>query len=294
MAMIDGIITKLTGGNYYVRTATNIVYKCRARGKFRNQNISPVVGDYVSIQVYDEDDLEAYIMDVKPRINELIRPKVANVDYGVIVISVADPIYNQYLLDKTIVILEYNNIKPVIIFTKICMIDESIAEIYAKSKEYYQSLGYEVFEAYSTSEIDQSVKNVLKNKTSILIGQTGVGKSTCVNNLDKTLNLEVGETSKALGRGRHTTRHTEIFYIDDIRIIDAPGFSAFDFEDKMDETNISDGFVEFYNLRQNCKFNTCIHINEPKCAVKECLNDDVIFDKRYENYLKMIDELREA
>ncbi len=291
--MLDGLIVKLTGGNYYVKTADNVIYKCRARGKFRNESISPIVGDFVSIKVFDCDDLEAYIMSVEDRKNVLIRPKVANVDFGVVVISVADPKFSQYLLDKTIAVLEYNNIQPVILFTKIRLMSRDFEELYIKIKEYYLKLGYKIYEAYSEDKVDEAIMNALANNTSILIGQTGVGKSTFINNLDKELNLEVGETSKALGRGRHTTRHTEIFYIDNVRIIDAPGFSAFEFEDNMDETFLADAFIEFYQLKGKCKFSTCIHINEPKCAVKNFVQSDEVASLRYENYLKMISELKE-
>lgn len=284
-----GLIIKLTGGNYYVKTGNGEIYKCRARGKFRNQNISPIVGDKVKFNILA--DNEGYIMEVEQRINELYRPKVANVDYGLIVTSVTEPKFNSYLLDKLIVLLEINNIEPLLLFTKIDLLDNPNEN--DDLINYYQEIGYQTFYARSINEIDSSIKTVLSNHTTILVGQTGVGKSTFVNNLDHTLNLETGEISKALGRGRHTTRHVEIFYIDDIRIVDSPGFSAMELTSEIQPIDIANSFIEFKNLSESCKFATCIHINEPKCNVKANLNNKYI-ESRYSNYQKMIEELSEV
>ncbi len=279
----DGLIIKLTGGNYYVKTNDGI-YKCRARGKFRNDNVSPLVGDKVSIELLD--NREGYILDVYERFNELYRPKVANVDYGLIVTSVTEPRFNSYLLDKLIVLLELNNITPILLFTKIDLLAESTE--FDKHLAYYQEIGYATY----TNDSEELIKQ-LSDKTTILVGQTGVGKSTFINRLDASLDLATGEISKALGRGRHTTRHVEIFYIDEIRIIDSPGFSSMEFLDEITPIDIANSFVEFRELAIDCKFNTCIHINEPKCAVKDNLNNDYI-NNRYQNYLKMVDELSDT
>ncbi|MFV0424795.1 MAG: ribosome small subunit-dependent GTPase A [Bacilli bacterium] len=285
--MSEGIIFKLTGGNYYVKDEEDKIFKCRARGKFRNNDISPLVGDRVKFEITEEE--EGYIMHVLPRKNELYRPKVANVDYGLIVTSVTEPKVSSYLLDKLIVLLELNNIEPILLFTKIdkCK-NESFDE---KFLSYYQNIGYDVYVSSNIESFDENIKFKLKNHTTILVGQTGVGKSTFINNLDKNLNLKTGEISKALGRGRHTTRHVEIFYIEDIRIIDSPGFSSMEFLDTITVLDIARCFREFYELSANCKFATCIHINEPKCNVKDNLSN-IYIKQRYDNYNKMIEEIK--
>ncbi len=282
MQISDGLIVKLTGGNYYVKTKENL-YKCRARGKFRNTNVSPLVGDKVSIEILDNQ--EGYILSIYDRINELYRPKVANVDYGLIVTSVTEPKFNSYLLDKLIVLLELNNISPVLLFTKFDLLeDHTLINQYVN---YYQKIGYDTFSGYS-----EELVNHLSDKTTILVGQTGVGKSTFINNLDASLNLATQEISRALGRGKHTTRHVEIFYINNIRIIDSPGFSSMEFLSSITPLDIAKSFIEFDDLSCDCKFNTCIHINEPKCEVKQCLDNEFIIN-RYNNYLKMVEELSE-
>lgn len=285
--MTEGIIFRLTGGNYYVKDNLNNEYKCRARGKFRNDEISPLVGDKVNFDITENG--EGYIMEVLPRRNELYRPKVANVDYGLITTSVTEPKVSTYLLDKLIVLLELNNITPVLLFTKInkCKNDE----FDPKLLDYYRSIGYNVFTARDVDDIDLSIKDLLNNNTTILVGQTGVGKSTFINNLDTSLQLKTGEISKALGRGKHTTRHVEIFYIDNIRIIDSPGFSSMEFLEGVSAIDIANCFVDFTKLSNMCKFSTCIHVNEPKCNVKDNLDNPYIIG-RYENYLKMIEELK--
>ncbi len=283
--MSEGIIFRLTGGNYYVKDELHNTYKCRARGKFRKDEISPLVGDRVKFDITEND--EGYIMEVLPRKNELYRPKVSNVDYGLIVTSVAEPKLSPYLLDKLIVLLELNRIVPVLLFTKIDLASDFDEEFL----KYYQNLGYAVYTSKNIDTIDNNIKEHLKNNTTILVGQTGVGKSTFINNLDSSLELKTGEISKALGRGRHTTRHVEIFYIDDIRIIDSPGFSSMEFLSDVTTCDIAQSFREFNELSCECKYATCVHINEPKCSVKDSLNNKYI-EQRYENYIKMTEELK--
>ncbi len=250
-----GIIVKLTGGNYYVKTEQNKIYKTRARGKFRNVNQSPVVGDYVEFEITEND--EGYIMNILERKNILYRPKVANVDYGIIVTSVCEPKLNHYLLDKLIAILEIYNIEPILLFTKTCLTDVEYMYFY----NYIRSLGYSIYISSDVDEYDVTIRKQLANKTSFLVGQTGVGKSTFINNLDTNLNLATAEISKALGRGKHTTRHTEIFYVDDIRVVDSPGFSSIEFLDNIADIDIAHAFREFDKLSVECKYATSIHIN---------------------------------
>ncbi|MFV0499466.1 MAG: ribosome small subunit-dependent GTPase A [Bacilli bacterium] len=283
--MAEGIILKLIGGNYYVETREHCMYKCRSRGKFRNLNISPLVGDKVIFDITENG--EGYLMKVLPRTNELYRPKVANVDNGIIVTSVSIPGFSYYLLDKLIVLLELNNIEPIILFTK-C--DEN-QEFDSNIIDYYQKIGYSVFKSNNNFSYDLKMKEKLQNTTSILVGQTGAGKTTFINNLDCNLNLKTAVVSKALKRGKHTTRHVEIFSIENIRIIDSPGFSTIEFIDDLNAKDISRCYLEFEELSVDCRFSSCMHINEPECNVKNNLTN-VYIKNRYDTYTKIINEIK--
>ncbi|HEY8364041.1 MAG TPA: ribosome small subunit-dependent GTPase A [Haloplasmataceae bacterium] len=289
--MPRGLITKALSGFYYVEEEiTKKIYSCRGRGLFRNRKITPLVGDQVVFQVEAHD--EGLLTEVLERKNELIRPPIANVDQVLLVFSVKSPDFNQTLLDRFLVVIEANGLKPLIILTKMDLIDNEDAIL--PYVEYYQSLGYPIIK---TSKYDpQSIKNILpylENKISVLAGQSGVGKSSLLNVMDPTFQLNTDEISKALGRGKHTTRHVELFPINNGLLADTPGFSSLDFQ----ELNISidllaESFIDFFNLSQNCKYRGCLHISEPKCAVKEQLNKNKIYDKRYENYQSFYEELK--
>jgi len=271
---MQGIITRIIS-NLYTVTCENGVYECRARGKFRKEQISPMVGDYVLIQ-------DNYIMKVLPRKNALVRPPLSNIDQVIIVVSVKSPDLSLYLLDKFISIIEYNQIKPMICFTKKDLLNEIEKEELSCIKEYYENIGYEV---YYNDQISQ-IKATLQGKLTVLAGQTGSGKSSLLNRMDATLNLKTDEISKALGRGKHTTRHVELFEIAGGRISDTPGFSSLELID-MDRTAIRDSFVEFGNYP--CKYRDCFHQKEDGCSVKEHVGK-TIRPSRYENYNSFIEK----
>ena len=269
-----GVIVKLISNDYTV-LAGHKYYVCKARGKFRNMNISPVVGDEVII-----DNENKIILEVLPRRNELIRPPVANVDQGIIITSLKHPNFDSNLLDKLLAIIEWNNIKPIIIFTKVDLVDISL---YQKVIDYYKSIGYMV---YLNNEIEE-IQKIFKNKVSVFAGQSGAGKSTLLNNLNKDLNIKTAEISLALNRGRHTTRHVELLNVSEGLVADTPGFSAVEFIG-MKSSDIRDNFTEFNKYRNDCKYRDCMHDKEDGCKVKEMVKSGVILKSRYENYLNFI------
>ena len=273
-------VIKLISNKWTVDTEKTL-YECSSIGKFRYQKISPIVGDIVEF-----DEVNNVITKILPRKNNLIRPPVANVDQAIILTSCKQPEFSSNLLDKMLVIIEYNNIKPVICFTKYDLLDDTseINEFIA----YYKKQGYEVF---INKHLDD-IKKVLKGKVSVLTGQTGVGKSSLLNKLRRDLNLPTGEISKALGRGRHTTRHVELLTISGGLVADTPGFSQLDFIG-MDKKDIKDNFVKFYKNEDKCKYKDCMHIKEDGCYVKKLVQEGKIMGTRYENYKKFIEQVSE-
>lgn len=274
---MQGIITKQISNDYTVVTKEKIKV-CKARGKFRKLNITPLVGDKVIID--EEND---YILEVLPRRNSLVRPAIANIDQAIIITSLKKPDFSSNLLDKLLTIIEYNNIKPIIIFTKADLLTEQEFENLNKYINYYKKIGYEV---YINNQIDQ-IKTIFKNKTSVFTGQSGAGKSTLLNKLNIHLNLKTSEISLALNRGKHTTRHSELLKVEGGLVADTPGFSAIEFTG-MSKSDIRDNFIEFNNYRHDCKFNNCMHDKEIKCKIKEKVEDGTILKSRYENYLNFI------
>ena len=274
---MEGIIVKNISNDYTVdREGTK--YVCKPRGKFRNLNIVPLVGDKVIF-----DDKNNYLLDILPRKNELIRPPVANIDQAVIIMSIAQPDFSDNLLDKLLTIIEFNSIKPVICFTKMDLLKESEIEIANKFMNYYRNIGYDV---YKNTELDK-IKLIFKNKLTVFTGQSGAGKSTLLNKLNPKLHIKTDEISIALGRGKHTTRHVELINLYDGLVADTPGFSSISFTG-MTNSDIRDNFIEFNKYRDNCEYKDCMHDTEESCAIKNELNSNHILKSRYENYLKFI------
>ena len=275
--MVGKIIKQIS--NDYTVKVDNDLYVCKARGKFRNIGVTPLVGDNVVI-----DENNNYILEILDRKNELDRPSVSNIDQVVIVTSVKIPDFSSNLLDKLLTIIEFNNIKPVICFTKLDLLNEIELEEIKEIMNYYRKIGYEVY-----SNTDSKLKDIFKDKITVFAGQSGAGKSSLLNRLDNSLNLEIGEVSIALGRGRHTTRHTELIEVLGGYIADTPGFSSIDFRG-MEKSDIRDNFIEFNEYRDGCEYKDCMHINELKCMVKNKVNDNTIKLSRYENYLKFVEK----
>ena len=270
---MEGKIIKIISNDYTV-LSNNSNYVCKSRGKFRNVNITPLVGDEV---VFDE--LNNYILEVKKRKNELLRPPVSNIDNALIITNVK-PTFNTNLLDKLLCIIEFNNIKPIICFTKLDLLNEEELNDIKKYMDYYKKIGYEVYDNRNIAEI----KKIFKNKITVLTGQSGAGKSTLLNKIDPKLNLKTDEISVALGRGKHTTRHVELLEIENGLVADTPGFSSLDFIGMTNE-DIRDNFIEFNLYKEGCKYRDCMHLNEDECGIKSNPN---IIKSRYDNYKNFV------
>ena len=258
----------------------NETIDCKCRGKMRIDKQIPLVGDFVLI-----DKKTNTIESILPRTNEIIRPRVSNVTQGIIVTSLKHPDFSTNLLDKLLVELEINKIKPIICITKKDLVNEEEFKTIKLILKYYELIGYKVI--YNT-EITK-LKKILENNVSVFMGQTGAGKSTLLNKLFKDLNLETGEVSLALGRGRHTTRHVEIIIKDKIKVLDTPGFSSLSFLNYQKE-NVREAFPEFKKFP--CIYKDCFHLNESECKVKEAVENQKILKSRYDSYEKFIEEFR--
>jgi len=273
---MTGTIIKNISNSYTV-IANKKKYICTPCGKLRNQKKIPLVGDEV---IFDEKN--NYILDINKRKNELIRPQIANVDQAIIVTSVKKPDFDSYLLDKTLTIISYNNITPVIYFSKLDLLSSDEAIKIKNIINYYKQIGY-----HTTTTIDE-LKKIIHNKIVVLTGQSGAGKSTLLNKIEPTLNLKTDEISLALGRGKHTTRHTELYDINGTYIVDTPGFSKIDLIG-MNNYDIRDNMKEMFDNLHNCKYSDCMHLSEDGCAVTKLLHEKQILKSRYNNYKSFIE-----
>ena len=293
--MQEGQITKALSGFYYITDENNVVYQTRARGVFRKEGITPLVGDYVNFESENLD--EGTLVEVKQRKNELTRPPIANVDIGVIVSSVIGPNFSAQLLDRFLVMLEYKNIHPIIYISKLDMVDEKAEKEIEQYKVIYEKIGYP-FITLNVTEVENLKEEIRKifadyfeDKLVVFIGQSGAGKSTLLNYLNPEFDLITAETSKSLGRGKHTTRHVELLPLLGGLFADTPGFSALNFSE-IEKEKLSNCFPEMKKLSTNCKFRGCLHQNEPKCAVKDAVKTGDVASSRYENYLQILTEIQ--
>ncbi len=287
----QGKIIKGIAGFYYVLVEEQL-YECKAKGVFRNKKMKPLVGDNVEIDIIDEKENKGNIVSILERDNELIRPAVANVDQALIVFALKRPNPNLNLLDRFLVMMEYQNIETVICFNKKDIADEEYMD---ELKTTYNNAGYKVIFTSATKEEGiEHIKKYLLNKTTVFAGPSGVGKSSMLNALTKNYTMETGSVSEKIGRGKHTTRHSELFEIDSNSFVfDTPGFSSL-FVPGMTKEKLDECFPEFFQCKDKCRFIGCAHINEPDCAVKEALKNGNISQSRYENYILLYNQLKEA
>ncbi|WP_077622065.1 ribosome small subunit-dependent GTPase A [Sediminibacillus massiliensis] len=289
--MVEGKIIKALSGFYYVISKENQrVYQCRGRGVFRKNKITPLVGDVVLFE--ESNPGEGYVVDVKNRKNELVRPPIANIDQAIIVASAVKPDFSPLLLDRFLVLIESKNIEPVIFISKMDMVDSDKQKAIMNIREDYEKIGYSVL-TLSTKDPEGllTAKNYFRDKISVIAGQSGVGKSSMLNAINPLLDLETNEISTSLGRGKHTTRHVELIEVNEGLVADTPGFSSLEFNE-LDQQDLADCFPEMRERKADCKFRGCMHHKEPKCAVKAAVESGDIPSYRYDHYLHFLEEIR--
>lgn len=287
--MIDGIIIRGVGGNYYVDIGKKLI-ECRARGLFRLKNIKPLVGDKVLIRLTEEDENQGYIEEIKERTNEMVRPPVANAEQLLIFFAVTNPEPSFLLLDKLLIAAETNNLNPIICFNKCDLADETIKKEY---ENIFVNTDYRiVFTSKNEEGSLKELKNILKDKLTVFSGPSGVGKSSIMNAVQPDFQLKTGEISDKLKRGKHTTRHAEIYKLDSGGyVVDTPGFSSFELEG-IGEFDLKEFYPEIKKYDSGCRFADCLHNKEPNCVIKDAVNDGLISQTRYNNYLRLLEEIR--
>ena len=289
--MLDGKIIKGIGGFYYVDTEFG-VYECRARGIFRKDKITPLVGDRVKISIVDEESKKGVVEEIDKRDTELVRPPISNVDKAIIVFAITNPKPNLSLLDRFIVLAEKENLEIVIVFTKQDL-DEDNTLVDLKS--IYELSGYKVIPVSTKTKLNiDKIKEELKDNVVVFAGPSGVGKSSLLNEIDSEFKLQTGEVSDKIKRGKHTTRHAELLKLEcGGMVADTPGFSSLNLDD-IEDTELKNYFIEFDEF-DDCRFGyRCVHENEPSCSVKEAVENGKIHKKRYDSYIQLLNEIRQG
>ncbi|MGO1469283.1 MAG: ribosome small subunit-dependent GTPase A [Tissierella sp.] len=286
--MLKGRIIKGVGGIYSIKTSQGII-KSRARGVFRVEKLTPLIGDVVNIKISEEDNM-GYIIDIYNRKTELLRPPVANVTQAIIVMSVKNPKINTWLLDKFLLMAEYENLDTVICLNKSDIDEKKSYEL----KEIYEKAGYKVIITSTILDIGiEEIKKNLDNNISVFAGPSGVGKSSLLNKIHKGFKLETGDVSSKNKRGKHTTRHIELLELkENSFVLDSPGFSSLNLDFIKDESEVRHYFKEISKYGEGCRFLSCLHNKEPGCAVKKAVDKNNIDKNRYKNYLLLLEEVR--
>ena len=288
---MKGKIIKGIAGFYYVHDGRSKIYECKAKGVFRNRNIKPLVGDDVEFMVLDEKEGTGNIDAILPRKNKLIRPAVSNVDQAVVVFAVTEPLPNLNLLDRFLVMMERQEIPVIICFNKI---DLSGGKEIEELRAIYGPAGYTLhfISTYEAAGLEK-LHELIAGKTTVLAGPSGVGKSSITNFLQPEARMETGVVSEKIKRGKHTTRHSELFFVENgTYMMDTPGFSSMYIED-LEPNELKDYFPEFSEYDEECRFLGCIHVGEKVCGVKTAVADGKISRSRYDNYLLLYQELKD-
>ncbi|SFR68189.1 ribosome small subunit-dependent GTPase A [[Clostridium] aminophilum] len=287
---MQGKIVKGIAGFYYVHDGIGSVYECRAKGVFRNRKEKPLVGDDVEITVLDEKNKTGNVERILPRKNSLIRPAVANVDQALVVFAVTDPEPNLNLLDRFLVMMRMQKVPVIIAFSKADLTDSDGEE---NLRRIYEHAGCTVcfFSTRKQLGLDR-LDELLAGKTTVLAGPSGVGKSSLTNHLQPDAEMEIGELSRKISRGKNTTRHSELFFVKDGTFVcDTPGFSSI-YVDGIEARDLQAFYPEFSAYEDRCRFLGCVHVGERECGVKDAVAAGTIAASRYENYLLIYEELR--
>lgn len=287
---MQGKIIKGIGGFYYVDVPEHGLYECKAKGSFRNQKLKPLPGDNVTIDVLDEEKKLGNIIEISERINELIRPAVANVDQALIEFAAAQPNPNLNLLDRFLVLMNRQQVNTIICFNKIDIAEDGMLE---RLEQAYAKCGMPVILISTyTGEGMEQVRKLIHGKTTVFAGPSGVGKSSLLNELMPEANVKTGEISEKIKRGKHTTRHSELMKAEDSTfLIDTPGFSTLYLE-KLDKDELRQYYAEFQEYEGKCRFLGCSHTHEPDCCVKQAVEAGEISSIRYKNYIELYEELK--
>lgn len=287
---MQGKIVKGISGFYYVHVVGTGIYECKAKGVFRNRKVKPLVGDNVEIVVLDEEKRIGNVEEILSRKNELIRPAVSNIDMALVIFAAAKPDPNFNLLDRFLCMMEYQKVPVTICFNKCDLVSEEEKE---KLQQIYAPAGYEIlFTSVKTGENIDNLKALLADKTTTVAGPSGVGKSSLINELQTGVRMQTGAISDKIGRGKHTTRHSEIISIgQDTYIMDTPGFSSMDLPG-FEKEDLWTCYPEFVPYEPECRFIGCSHIGEPDCGVKNALAEGKISQVRYDNYVMLYEEMK--
>lgn len=287
---MQGKIVKGISGFYYVHVVGTGIYECKAKGVFRNRKVKPLVGDNVEIVVLDEEKHLGNVEEILPRKNELIRPAVSNIDMALVIFAAAKPNPNFNLLDRFLCMMEYQKVPVTICFNKCDLVSEEEKE---NLQKIYAPAGYDIlFTSVKTGENIDRLKALLAEKTTTVAGPSGVGKSSLINELQTDVRMQTGAISDKIGRGKHTTRHSEIISIgQDTYIMDTPGFSSMDLPG-FEKEDLWICYPEFVPYEPECRFIGCSHIGEPDCGVKNALAEGKISRVRYDNYVMLYDEMK--
>lgn len=285
---MQGKIIKGIAGFYYVHVAGTGIFECKAKGIFRKEKIKPLVGDNVEVELLDAQDKTGNIIRILPRKNELIRPSVANIDQALVIFAAKKPKPNFNLLDRFLITMEQKEIETIICFNKQDLVQPQELDFL---RSIYEPCGYRVLTVSARKQQGlEEVREVLQNRTTTVAGPSGVGKSSMINLLSPEADMETGTLSEKIDRGKHTTRHSQLLYIDeDTYIMDTPGFSSLYLTD-IGQEDLKDYFREFEKYEPFCRFQGCSHIHEPDCGVKAALAEGKISPVRYENYVMLYED----
>ena len=287
---MKGKIIRGIAGFYYVNTEKCGIIECKAKGIFRNKKVKPLVGDNVRIQILDEEKGTGNIIEILERKNQIIRPAVANVDQAIVIFAASFPKPNLNLLDRFLLMMQEQNVPTRICFNKMDAVEEE--DLKALVDNYKESGSDVFFTSAVTKEGMEELKSCLLGKTTVFAGPSGVGKSSVMNVICPQANMETGEISEKIKRGKHTTRHSELFHLgEDTYVMDTPGFTSLNLPE-IEKEELREYYPEFLPYQEQCRFLGCVHIYEPKCAVKEALEEGKIAVQRYENYKQFFEEIK--